>query len=228
MQPEGTEVKRILQSTSAFYVALAITAWLTASLAMAAPGHILADPAGMLSSADRVDFSGTNLLTIEASPFGQCLRSTPERSATALYQRVEVAAQTLENVSWQWKVEKLQRSADVRDIAHEDFGAKIMFVFGEPSVFNRDVPTLAYVWTTTPVTNGAVMRSQRYNSLIYVQLRGNVDVGQWQLETRNILDDFQQVFGKAPPPIKYIAIFNDNDQTNEPTTALFGPIVSSR
>ena len=39
-----------------------------------------------------------------------------------------------------------------------------MFVFGEPSFFNRDVPTIAYVWTATPVANGTVLRSQRYGA----------------------------------------------------------------
>lgn len=185
---------------------------------------LLADPANMLQTAVRKDFLGANRLSVENAPFGLCLRSTPERSATALYQQVAIPADMLERVSWKWKVEKLQNSADIRNLRHEDFGAKIMFVFGEPSLFNKDVPTLAYVWTGTPVPNGAVLQSQRYHSLFYIQLRGAKNIGQWQQEQVNVVSDFLRVFGHAPGPLKYIALFNDNDQTNETTSALFGPI----
>lgn len=194
----------------------------------AAEEMLLADPVGMLKTAERIDFLGANSLSVEDAPFGLCLRSTPERSATALYQNVALSAKTLESVSWKWKVDKLQSSADIRNLKHEDFGAKIMFIFGEPSLFNKDVPTLAYVWTGTPVANGTVLQSERYRSLFYIQLRGPKDVGRWQKEHANIANDFEKVFGRAPGPLKYIALFNDNDQTNEATTALFGPIVSTR
>lgn len=104
----------------------------------------------------------------------------------------------------------------------------VMFVFGEPSLLNRDVPTLAYVWTTTPVPNGSVLPSIRFSALRNVQLRGQDDVGRWQREERNVVEDFRAIFGYAPPPLEYIAIFNDNDQTSEKTSALFGPIGCGR
>jgi hypothetical protein len=103
-----------------------------------------------------------------------------------------------------------------------------MFIFGEPSYFNKDVPTLAYVWTATPVPNGAVLPSQRYRSLAYIQLRGRVDVGQWQREERNVAADFRATFGRDPGQLRYVAVFNDNDQTNEAVSALFGPIIAVR
>jgi hypothetical protein len=32
------------------------------------------------------------------------------------------------------------------------------------------------------------------------------------------------IFGRAPPALHFVAIFNDNDQTSEPLSALFGVI----
>ena len=182
----------------------------------------------MLVLADKVDFIGANTLGVETGPFGRCLRSTPNRSASALYQRVNITSETLSDVLWTWRVDKLQRSADIRKRVSEDVGATVMFIFGEPSFFNKNVPTLAYVWTATPVANGAVLPSQRYRSLAYIQLRGRADVGQWQREERNVVADFRAIFGRDPGQLKYIAVFNDNDQTNEATSALFGPIVSAQ
>jgi hypothetical protein len=47
--------------------------------------EVLADPARMLSSAERMNFVGTNAFNVETGPTGACLRSTPRHSASALY-----------------------------------------------------------------------------------------------------------------------------------------------
>ena len=130
----------------------------------AAAGRVLASPAQMLSTAERVDFVGANLFTVEHSERGDMLRSTPQRSASGLYQKMDLDGRDLRSVSWTWRVERLQRSADLRKLATEDTGATIFFIFGEPSIFNRDVPTLAYVWSSTPVLEGTVLLSARYAS----------------------------------------------------------------
>jgi hypothetical protein len=187
------------------------------------PG-LLADPARMMQTAKRMDFVGQNAFARELGAAGTVLRSTPQNSASGLYQRVNISPKSLGPVTWTWCVDKLQKSADIRNLATEDFGATIFFVFGEPSMWNKDVPTLAYTWTSTPVGNGTVLRSLRYESLRYIQLRGRGDVGAWQQERRDVARDYRSVFGAEPPTLVYVAVFNDNDQTREPVSALFGPI----
>lgn len=189
---------------------------------------LLADPAEMLSTSERRDFIGSNTLTTEPGLSGNVLRSTPNQSATALYQRVRVAGKTLNRVRWFWKVDTIHASADIRHIEREDFAAKVMFVFGEPSLFDQNVPTLAYVWTATSIENGAVVQSKRFSSLFYIQLHGKASKGQWQSEERDVAEDYRRVFHQEPGEVTYIAIFNDNDQTGEPASAVFGPITSRR
>jgi hypothetical protein len=199
--------------------------------ALAAAGlanYVLADPVEMLRSAKRVDFVGTNAFAVEMTAAGAVLRTTPHRSACGLYQRVDVDGRQLQHIRWTWRVDRLHRTADIRDLRKEDFGAKVMFIFGEPSIFNRDVPTLAYVWTSTPVVNGTVLPSQRYTSLAYIQLHGRDEIGRWQQEERNVTEDFKAVFGREPGRLRYIAIFNDNDQTGEAASALLGPILDAQ
>jgi len=189
--------------------------------------EILADPVEMLKTAKRVDFVGATEFAVEQSAAGKVLRSTPRRSACGLYQAVDIEGEHLHRVRWTWRVDRLHRTADVRILDKEDFAAKVMFVFGEPSFLNRDVPTLAYIWTSTPVTNGTVLPSLRYGSLAYIQLRGRGDLGRWQSEERNVAADFRKIFGQDPGQLRYIAIFNDNDQTGEATSALLGPILDA-
>jgi hypothetical protein len=186
--------------------------------------HTLADPAIMIRSAKRVDFVGENTFAAERSPFGLVLRSTPDHSASGLYFSVSVPPVALAPVTWHWRVDRLQRSADMRNLKTEDSGATIFFIFGEPSLFNKDVPTLAYIWSGTPVPDETVLPSRRYQSLNYIQVRGAAEVGHWQQEHRDLAADYRKIFGTAPPPLRYVAIFNDNDQTGETTSAEFGAI----
>lgn len=198
-----------------------------AGLAHGAPAEerrILADPARMITTAKRMDFVGQNAFVRVKGPEGAVLRSTPRNSASGLYQRVNISPEALGPVTWVWRVDELHKSADVRSLATEDFGATIFFVFGEPTMLNKDVPTLAYAWTATPVGNGTVLPSARSKSLRYVQLRGRGDVGVWQQERRDVAADYRSIFGKEPPQLIYVAVFNDNDQTGEPASALFGQI----
>lgn len=203
--------------------------WITwTALCAAQAESLLLDPAKVLASAKRIDFVGRNDFSVEKSAQGAMLRSVPHKSASGLYQSVERDGAELTRIRWRWRVDQLQATADLRKLATEDFGAMIMFVFGEPSFLNRDVPTLGYVWTSTPVPNGSIVRSQRYQTLAYIQLRGRADIGLIRVEERDVAADYRNVFGKEPGELKFIALFNDNDQTNEPASALFGPIVDGR
>lgn len=188
--------------------------------------RVLADPASMMVDGERVDFAGSNEFGLAKSASGICLRSRPRRSATGLYQQAHIVPAGLHRISWSWLVEQIHTSADIRDRDREDFAAKIAFVFGEPSWINRDVPTLAYVWTSTPVPDGSILASTRYSQMKYIQLHGRSDAGTWQTEVRDIDADYRAIFGTSPPALRYIAIFNDNDQTGEPVSALFGRITS--
>ncbi len=184
-------------------------------------------PDSLLRDAERVDFMGRNTIAVEQTEWGPMLRSTPRHSATGLYQEVVMTPGQLRRVAWSWLVNPLHRSADIRRIESEDFGATIMFVFGKPSFWNRDVPTLAYSWTSTRVPNGTVLPSLRFDSLRYVQLRGRADSGRLHREERDLVADFESIFGRSPPDLHFVAVFNDNDQTNEPVSALFGDITST-
>ncbi len=75
--------------------------------------------------------------------------------------------------------------------------------------------------------NGTVLPSQRYGSLAYIQLHGRGEIGRWQHEERNVTEDFKVLFGREPGRLRYIAIFNDNDQTGEAASALLGPILDA-
>ncbi len=195
-----------------------------------AGGIVLADPAAPLEDHwDRRDFEGRTEFTATVIDGRPAIRAIGRNSASLLYRAVTVDPATHPTVAWHWRVDRLQPGADIRVREREDFGAAIFFLFGSPGLFNREVPTLIYGWSATPVAAGTVVRSPNAPGHIraIVVRPGGEALGRWVAEERSLTEDFRRAFGHDPPgPVRYIAIFVDNDQTGEPVDSAFGQIVA--
>jgi hypothetical protein len=54
--------------------------------------------------------------------------------------------------------------------------------------------------------------------------RGEVGLGQWLDERRNVADDYRTLFGEAPPPLPVLALSIDTNDTRSTAEATFGRI----
>ena len=147
--------------------------------------------------------------------------------ASGLYRDTPYRVEDRPWLEWTWRVDRLQETADIRVKSREDFAAAIFLIFGRPSMINREVPTLAYVWTSGRVPVGAVVASPHHPGSVrsIVVRSGAADLGQWMSERRNVFEDFRKAFGQEPPdPVEIVALFTDNDQTGEPVEAYYGAI----
>jgi hypothetical protein len=163
-------------------------------------------------------------VSIEGVP---AIRAIGRESASGLYRDTPYRVEEHPWLEWTWRVDQLQEDADIRVKSREDFAAAIFLIFGRPSMINRDVPTVAYVWTSDRLPAGAVVDSpHRPGSVRSVVVRsGGAHLGQWMRERRNVLEDFRRAFGQEPPDaVEIIALFTDNDQTGEPVEAYYGAI----
>ncbi len=121
----------------------------------------------------------------------------------------------------------MQRTADIRLKERQDFAAAVFLIFGRPNVLRRNVPTLAYVWTSAGMGEGEVVESPRRKNVIRFMVieSGPRNLGRWMYERRNVIRDFREAFGREPPEeVEFIAVFTDNDQTKEPVEAYYGAI----
>lgn len=108
----------------------------------------------------------------------------------------------------------MQPSADLRDIYREDFGASIALVFGKPSLFNRDVPTITNVWGNEAHGQGSVLPMLRRPevSKAFILQSGAAEADGWVTETRDIRAHYRRAFGEElRDRIGVVAIFTDND-----------------
>jgi hypothetical protein len=210
-----------------------LVAFSVLALAFALPASgkepvLLADPAAPLDEAwTHQRFSAAteyDRVTLEGVA---AIRAVGRDSASGLYRDVRYRVAEHPCLAWTWRVDRLQQTADIRIRAREDFAAAIFLIFGRPSMLNRDVPTLAYVWTGGHLPQNAIVDSPYHPGSVrsIVVRSGQEHLGQWTQERRNVIDDFRRAFGREPPEtVEVVALFTDNDQTGEPVEALYGAI----
>lgn len=161
------------------------------------------------------------------------IRARGQDSASGLIRAVDIDLQACPEIEWTWAATQVQRSVNLYDKNGEDVAASLFLLFGDPGLYSEPdpVPTLRYVWTTDHVQQGEVIDNPYLSGLVKsIAVRvtpteaGLTQSGSsWLLERRNILEDFERAFGHFPEEgLQAIAIFSDNDQTNEPVEAYYG------
>lgn len=155
------------------------------------------------------------------------VRAVGRGSASGLFKEVSYSLKAHPWLEWAWRVDRLQPSANLGTTRADDFAAGIMVLFGRPGLFNTDVLSLNYVWTSERHAAGAIVPSSRHPEFTrHVVVRsGPAPLAAWVMERRNVVDDFRRAFGREPPDeVRLVGLFTDNDQTGEPVEAWYGAI----
>lgn len=156
---------------------------------------------------------------------------------------VAIDGPRLGQLRFSWFVYKLNRQADLADRHKDDAVARVILQFGgDRSTFSgRDnmlsdlmqtltgeplpFATLMYVWDHRyPV--GTVIphaRSERIKTMVIES--GDARLGRWVDFDRDISADFQQAFGHPPASFQGVALMTDSNNTKQPASAWYGPLV---
>ena len=222
------EARRLKMQTAVLVIAMLLS--LSAPHGALGDEHllVLVDPAAPLEEAwtHRKFGAATEYRRVEVdgTPY---IRAVGRNSASGLHGEVKFRPDEYPWLEWTWRVDKLQKTADIRTKAGEDMAAAIYLFFGRPSWFRPEVPTLSYVWTNDKLPKEAVVLSPYHPGTVreIVIESGAENLGQWVSVRRNIVEDYLTAFGKEPPgPIEMIALWSDNDQTGEPVEAYYGAV----
>jgi DUF3047 family protein len=121
---------------------------------------------------------------------------------------------------WEWKAMMLPVGGDVRNPERNDQAARVMVVF-------EGMRGIQYVWDTTAPTGIDVEPEDLFSifkRILVVVRSGPGELGRWSRERRNVHDDYQRLFGVAPPPIKLIGVESHSDDTHSRTAVRFGTV----
>ncbi|HEY4067435.1 MAG TPA: DUF3047 domain-containing protein [Burkholderiaceae bacterium] len=149
-------------------------------------------------------------------------------------------------LSWRWRVDQLLADADLKAKSGDDSPAKLCVFFaydvaklslGERtrlslahSVSGEEVPSesLCYVWDNKlPVDTGLANAFTKRIRMIVLQ-SGEGKLGQWVAQKRDIVADYQRLFGDESdgkvPEVIGLAISADADNTHQHALSYFGDV----
>lgn len=155
------------------------------------------------------------------------IRAEGRRSASGLALPVDVDAEACPYLEWDWRVESLQAGANPYERALDDGAASILVMFGDPgdSTAPQPVPTLRYLWTIAAIPEETIIDSPSQPGVVrsIVVEAGQVSPLTWASERRDLVADYQAAFGSQPPGnVRVVALFTDNDNTQEAAVAHYG------
>jgi Protein of unknown function (DUF3047) len=152
---------------------------------------------------------------------GLSLKSRDEHSTIAREIQVDLAATPV--LEWSWKIVELPRGADVRQRATSDLTAHVLVVWPRfPEMLRSRL--IAYAWGSSEDA-GVAERSRKTGTVTFFIVRsGTADLGRWVTERRNVVADFERVYGERPENPRAIAISIDTNDTHSTAAGIIGPL----
>jgi Protein of unknown function (DUF3047) len=165
-----------------------------------------------------------NRFTVVEESGRPVLMAESEKSASALWYRLDMPPHEGSTVAWRWKVgSALTGNTREREKKGDDYAARFFVIF-DAQPFSREGRAICYVWAAgEPV--GAVFRNPYFPNVITVVLEsGDAHAGEWVAEERDFVSDYRQAFGDAPEVVTAVAVMVDTDNTKRSATAWFDEI----
>ena len=144
---------------------------------------------------------------------------------------------------WEWRVDRIPAEATVSDDDLDDCPARLVLGFGgdtarlslrdrlfadQVELFTGEplpYATLCYVWDgrAAPETVLPYARSSRIRYLVVES--GPESTGRWQAYRRNLVADFQRVYGEPPGRLLGVGVLTDSDDLKGTAEAWYGDLV---
>ena len=151
------------------------------------------------------------------------LKSKIESSAVRRDIRGRVNLKETPILEWSWKAITLPKNGDCRKKATDDQAAQIYIVWPRfPEAVRSQI--IGYIWDSTAPA-GSIVKSEKTSTVTYVVMRsGTAETGKWITERRNVVEDYQKIYGAQPDNPGYISIAIDSDDTVSSAESVFGAI----
>ena len=152
------------------------------------------------------------------------MRSADEGSTISRDIKGKVNLKETPVLEWSWKAAALPKGGNSCKKATDDQAAQVFVVWPRfPEAVRSRI--IGYVWDSTlPV--GTICKSEKTSTVTYIVLHsGPADLGKWVSERRNVLEDFQKVYGEAPENPAAVSVSIDSNDTHSTAESFIGTIV---
>lgn len=176
---------------------------------------------------EKIFKGGTRYEVLEENG-GGFLRSKSNNSCSGLYIQTNTPSTPDLYVSWKWRAlefPKKKTPDNISNKSEDDFAARVYVIFPGSNFFKSDV--IEYVWDErAPAgTTALSLYSERIKLVILRSGPAPKEEGGWAEEERNVYEDYQKLYGKAPEkPVGAVALMSDSDNTGTSAEADFKDI----
>lgn len=197
---------------------------LLSPLVWAGDGDMLIDDFedGLRPEWQEKSFQGRTEYRVVQDETGYVLEARSQGAASALILNQTIDLKAFPVLSWRWKVENVLPRGDARTKAGDDYAARIYVVF--PHWFFPKTRTINYIWANKLPVGAVVPNPFTSNAMMVAVQSGEDKVGEWVLESRDVLADYRKIFGEDPPLAGAIAIMTDTDNTGSSAVAWYDDI----
>ena len=202
-------------------------------------------PAGWHTYAMRRDLKPTRYAVVRDGD-RKVLHARAASSATGLRCAVQIDPALFGRLRFSWRVREAPGHADVGVAEHDDCPARLVLAFGgddtrmplRDRLFFEQVElftgqrlpfaTLMYVWDGGKHALESVHRNHRTARIQYLTVESSAArAGHWLHYERDVVADYQRVFGEAPGPITGVGVLTDADALKIEMEAWYGDITLS-
>jgi len=144
----------------------------------------------------------------------------------AMGKKVSIDVRKYPYLSWRWKAGKLPEGGDIRKRETDEQAGQIYVVFPKfPSPVNTR--SVGYIWDSqAPV--GLSGTSTAYGKMKYVVLQsGSLKLNQWISETRNVYEDYQELFQEEPPTLNGVVLYINTQHSKSSAEIFYADIFFS-
>nr|WP_223795040.1 DUF3047 domain-containing protein [Marinobacter sp. F4216] len=170
------------------------------------------------------------------------VQATTSGSASGLITRLDIQPGDSLILRWRWKVSNVFEGGNAKAKSGDDYPARIYvaFEFEEDKagfferakrsavevLFGETLPgnALNYIWANRLPVDEVVPNPYTDQTMMVAVNSGADQVGEWVTVEQDIVADYRQAFGEAPPPLVGIAIMSDSDNTGESAMAWYGDL----
>lgn len=171
------------------------------------------------------------------------IRAESSNAASGLIYKVDIDSKKYPVIEWRWRVDHVVEEGDVTRKDGDDYAARIYITFDYDKTnlgftdriiyefiktftsYNIPLRAINYIWAND-AKKGLVVPNPFTDWVQMVVVRNGSDKRQtWITETRNILDDYREIWGEDPPRISGVAIMTDTDNTDGEAEAWYGDII---
>jgi hypothetical protein len=173
------------------------------------------------------------------------VQAIAHNSASFLATKVDFDPHDFPMLSWRWKVKQGIAAANTAEQSKEDAPVRIMVAFdgdisklpvkdrfaskAAQSISGQALPyaTLMYVWGGKVAVDSITISTRSDRVRMLAVNANDQGIGQWQMHSRNLVQDFKRAFGEEPGKVLSFEVMTDTDNTAADAQAFYGDITVS-